>query len=72
MQGLLPSFAHDLPEGDPLIDLLADRGIETAVSTYGQTLDAQLEHCAPKGCAKIFRERMSSARPDRRELLKTS
>ncbi len=40
------------------------------VSTYGQTLDAQLEQLRAEGCVRIFRERVSGARADRRELLK--
>src|SRR5271154_4104011 len=40
------------------------------VSTYGQTLDAQLEQLRAEGCAKIYREKASGAQPDRRELLK--
>ena len=40
------------------------------VSTYGQTLDAQLEQLKAAGCAKIFREKATGARPDRRELLR--
>lgn len=40
------------------------------VSTYGQTLDAQLEQLNAAGCAKIYREKATGARPDRRELLK--
>ena len=40
------------------------------VSTYGQTLDAQLEQLKAAGCAKIFREKATEARPDRRELLR--
>src|SRR6202790_20494 len=40
------------------------------VSTYGQTLDAQLEQLRADGCAKIFREKVTGARADRRELLK--
>src|SRR5271166_1015556 len=40
------------------------------VSTYGQTLDVQLEQLRAEGCAKIYREKVSGARPDRRELLK--
>ena len=40
------------------------------VSTYGQTLDAQLEQLKAAGCAKIFREQVSGARADRRELLR--
>ena len=40
------------------------------VSTYGQTLDAQLEQLRKAGCTKIYREKVSGARADRRELLK--
>jgi DNA invertase Pin-like site-specific DNA recombinase len=39
------------------------------VSTYGQTPDAQLEQLRAEGCAKTFRETVSGARADRRELL---
>ena len=40
------------------------------VSIYGQTLDAQLAELRKEGCAKIYREKASGARPDRRELLR--
>jgi DNA invertase Pin-like site-specific DNA recombinase len=40
------------------------------VSTYGQTLDAQIAELRKDGCTRIFREKVSGARPDRRELLK--
>lgn len=40
------------------------------VSTYGQTLDAQLAQLKAAGCAKIYREKVTGARPDRRELLR--
>ena len=40
------------------------------VSTYGQTLDAQLEQLKAAGCARIFREKVTGARADRKELLK--
>ena len=39
------------------------------VSTYGQTLDAQLEQLRAEGCTKIFREKVTGAHSDRRELL---
>jgi hypothetical protein len=40
------------------------------VSTYGQTLDMQLEQLRGAGCTKIYREKVTGARGDRRELLK--
>ena len=41
------------------------------VSTYGQTLDSQLEQLRAAGCTtKIYREKVSGAHNDRRELLK--
>jgi DNA invertase Pin-like site-specific DNA recombinase len=39
------------------------------VSTYGQTLDAQLEQLRGAGCTKIYREKVTGAHNDRRELL---
>jgi hypothetical protein len=42
------------------------------VSTYGQTLDAQLEQLRGAGCTKIYREKVTGAHNDRRELLKWS
>ena len=38
------------------------------VSTYGQTLDAQLAQLREDGCATIYREKASGAQTDRREL----
>src|SRR3974390_2070234 len=42
------------------------------VSTYGQTLDAQLEQLRAAGCStrNIYREKVTGARADRRELLR--
>src|SRR3954452_19366833 len=40
------------------------------VSTYGQTLEAQLAQLKAQGCSRIYREKASGAQPDRRELLK--
>src|SRR5271170_1336375 len=40
------------------------------VSTYGQTLDTQLEQLGACGCEKVYREKASGARADRRELMK--
>ena len=40
------------------------------ISSYGQTLDAQLKQLRGEGCIKICREKAAGARPDRRELLK--
>ena len=39
------------------------------VSTYGQTLDAQLEQLRAAGCTKIYREKGTGAHSDRRQLL---
>ncbi len=40
------------------------------VTTYGQTLDSQLEQLRAAGCTSrnIYREKVTGARPDRREL----
>jgi DNA invertase Pin-like site-specific DNA recombinase len=40
------------------------------VSTYGQTLDSQLQQLRAAGCnsRNIYREKVTGARPDRREL----
>jgi DNA invertase Pin-like site-specific DNA recombinase len=40
------------------------------LSTYGQTLDSQLEQLRKAGCGSrnIYREKVTGARPDRREL----
>ena len=42
------------------------------VSTYAQTLDSQLEQLRAAGCTSryIYREKVTGARPDRRELLR--
>ncbi len=40
------------------------------VSTYGQTLDAQLAQLCVEGCVKVYREKASGAHADRRELLR--
>jgi DNA invertase Pin-like site-specific DNA recombinase len=40
------------------------------VSTYGQTLDSQLEQLRGADCTKIYREKVTGAHSDRRELLK--
>lgn len=40
------------------------------VSTYGQTLDAQLEQLKAAGCARVYREKVTGAHADRQELLK--
>jgi DNA invertase Pin-like site-specific DNA recombinase len=40
------------------------------VSTYGQTLDAQLARLRAAKCAPVFREEVAGVRADRRELLR--
>jgi DNA invertase Pin-like site-specific DNA recombinase len=40
------------------------------ISIYRQTLDAQRAQLRKAGCSKIFREKVTGARADRRELLK--
>ncbi len=40
------------------------------VSTYGQTLDAQLDQLRAEDCAKIYREKASGAQATRREVLR--
>ena len=40
------------------------------VSTYGQTLEAQVEQLRKDGCSKIYCEKASGAQPERRELLR--
>jgi hypothetical protein len=42
------------------------------VSTYGQTLDAQLDQLRKDGCTKIFREKATGARADRRNSRRNS
>lgn len=39
------------------------------VSTYGQTLDNQLDQLRAAGCGTIYREKVTGARADRRQLL---
>ena len=48
----------------PRADAPAGRLVGYArVSTFGQTLEAQLEQLAAIGCTKVYREKASGARP---------
>ena len=38
-----------------------------SVSTHGQTLETQLEQLRAAGCLKVYREKASGARADRRQ-----
>src|SRR5215203_544481 len=57
-----------MTETDPEIRLIG----YARVSTYGQTLDTQLEQLRAAGCSNrnIYREKVTGARADRRELLR--
>ena len=57
-----------MTETDPKKCLIGYAG----VSTFGQTLDTQLEQLRAAGCSSrnIYREKVTGARADRRELLR--
>ena len=55
-----------MPESEPQTRRLG----YARVSTYGQTLDAQLAQLKAEGCTQIYREKASDAQPTRRELLR--
>ena len=57
-------FAEDMTETEPQNRTLG----YARVSTYGQTLDAQLEQLKAAGCAKTYREKATGAKVERREL----
>ncbi len=57
-------FAEDMTESHPQNCILG----YARVSTYGQTLDAQLEQLKAAGCAKVYREKATGAQVERREL----
>ena len=57
-------FAEDMTESDSPLRLIG----YARVSTYGQTLDAQLDQLRAEGCAKLYREKASGAQTNRHEL----
>ncbi len=57
-------FAEDMTESNPQNRILG----YARVSTYGQTLDTQLEQLKAAGCAKVYREKATGAQVERREL----
>lgn len=59
-------FPKDMTEKLPLYRLLG----YARASTTGQTLEAQLEQLGAIRCGRIYKEKVTGARPDRRELLK--
>jgi hypothetical protein len=54
-----------MPEKNPRARPIGD----ARVSTVGKTLGAQLDQLRAAGCTKIYREKVTGARADRRELL---
>ena len=56
--------------GDHLLLFMMYRHGYARVSTDGQSLDAQLDELKAAGCQRVFKEKMSGARSDRRELTK--
>lgn len=57
-------FAEDMTESQPESRIIG----YARVSTYGQTLDTQLEQLKAAGCAKVYREKVTGAQVERREL----
>ena len=57
-------FAEDIAETVPQNRTLG----YARVSTYGQALDAQLAQLKVAGCTRIYREKATGARAERREL----
>jgi hypothetical protein len=57
-------FAEDMTKSNPQNRIIG----YARVSTYGQTLDAQLEQLKAAGCAKVYKERATGAQVERREL----
>ncbi len=57
-------FVEDMTGSNPQSGIIG----YARVSTYGQTLDAQLEQLKTAGCAKVYREKATGAKIERGEL----